>query len=79
VGEERVTIREIRIGVERDSGHLVRAVKGPLVQCLDVLQDVDELQIGIADLPRRQGVEHERVIRVRTMGHRDSLRHVTLG
>ena len=45
----------------------------PAVERLDVLQFVDEPQVAGGDLVVRQGVEHERVVRVRAVADADEL------
>ena len=77
VRQQCIAIGQVRVGVERNGSHLVLAPEGPLVEGLDVLQDVDKLQIRVPDLPLGQGIEHERVICVRAVGDRDTLRHAT--
>ncbi len=47
------------------------ALHRPVVERLDVLQDVPEFEALGVDLVLRERVVHERVVRVRTVRHRD--------
>ena len=55
VREEHVLVLDERVRVERDRGHLEPALERPLVQRLDVLQDVLELEPARVDARRRRG------------------------
>ena len=60
--EQRVSIIEVGVGVDRHRGDLVGAVEGRLVEGLDVDQLVGELVVARRDQVLRQGVEHERIV-----------------
>ena len=67
VREDHVVLLDVRVGVQRDRGDLELAVHRPLVQRLDVVQDVLELEPARVDDTRGEAPEHERVVRVGAM------------
>src|SRR5688572_22088043 len=71
VREQRVSIGEIGIRVDRDRRHVELTAQGAAVQSLDVLQLVDIAQALGVDLSVGEGVEHERVVGVRAVGEMD--------
>ena len=70
-GHERVLVRHVGVGVERDRGDLVFARHGLAVQGLDVGQDVADVEVAGRDLALGQAVEHERVVAVGAVGEGD--------
>src|SRR5579884_178402 len=60
--------------MDRQRGHLEAPLGRPLVQRLDVTQNVLEAEAAGVDLALRERVEHERVIRVRTMSKANQYR-----
>jgi len=65
VRQQRIAARQIGVCMNRHGGDFQLAGQRPPVQCLDVLQLVLEAQITSVDLSGCQGVEHERVVRIR--------------
>ena len=63
------------ICVKADGAHLVFTLKSGLVQRFDVVEFMDEFIRTLGDLPVRQGVEHEGIVRIRTMGDADRSGH----
>ena len=73
---QRVEPGEIRERMEGHCGHVPLALHRLAVQGLDVGEVMPELERRRSDLVPRQRVEHEGVVRVRTVRHRDvSLAH----
>ena len=72
-GHQDVLVRDVRIRVIGNRGQLVHALHGFSVQRLDVFQDVLDVYEPRADFLRREAIEHEGVVRVRTMGANDVL------
>jgi len=64
VRQQHVLLLHERVRGERDRGHLEPPLERPLVQRLDVAQDVLELELARVDLARGEAPEHERVVRV---------------
>ena len=71
VREEHVAVLHERVRVQRDGGHLEPALERPLVQRLDVPQDVLELEPARVDAARGEAPEHERVVGVGAMAEAD--------
>ena len=71
VREQQVLVLDERIRVERDRRHLEPAFERPLVQRLDVAQDVLELEAARIDLALGEGPEHERVVGIRAVPEPD--------
>jgi hypothetical protein len=69
--EDGVAVLHERIGVQGNRGHLETALESPLVQGLDVLEDVLERELAGIDDSCAETPEHERVVRVRTMPQSD--------
>jgi len=57
--------------MDRYGGDLELSAKRALVQCLDVLQLMDVGQSFGIDFSGGERIEHERVVRVRTVGNVD--------
>ena len=72
VRQQGVAVEEVRIGMERDRRHFVAPLEGRAVQALDVGQDLIDLEPGRGHRAAGEAVEHERVVRVRTVGDRDT-------
>ena len=72
VRQQRVLVREVRVGVERHGGDLVLALERRAVQRLDVRQHLVDLDAAGVDVAARQAVEHERVVRIRAVGDGDT-------
>src|SRR5688572_13734930 len=72
--QQRVSVSQIREGVDRDCRDLKVAAEGALVERFDVLQLVHILEIVRVYTPRSQRVEHERVIAVGTVRDADDSR-----
>ena len=70
-----VLLGDQQIGGERDRRHLELARARAAVERLDVLQHVLDLHAGDRHLPRRQRVEHERVVGVGAVADPYRLRH----
>ena len=70
-GHDLVAVGEMGVGVEGEGRDLVRPLERRLVQALDVLQDVADLQPLDVEDPLRQGIEHEGIVRVGTVGDAD--------
>jgi len=66
-GQERVFVAYIGVGMNADRGDVEFAARGALVEGLDVLEDVFETEVGGWDEIFRQGIEHERIIRIGRM------------
>ena len=67
VRQQRVLVDQVRVGVERDRRHLVRALERRAVQRLDVREHlVDDDAAGV-DVAARQPEEHERVVGIRAV------------
>ena len=62
--QQHVALLHERVGGERDRGDLELALERPVVERLDVLQDVLELEAARVDLAGGEGPEHERVVGV---------------
>ena len=75
VRQNGVAIRQMAIRMKADGAHLVFALESGLVQCFDVVEFVDEFVFSLRDLPVRQGVEHEGVVRIGAMGEANDFRH----
>ena len=73
VREQDVAILDERVRVQRDRRHLEPALERPLVQRLDVLQDVLELEAARIDLARGEAPEHEGVVGIRAVAEPDLL------
>ena len=71
VREQDVPVLDERVRVERDRRHLEPALERPLVQRLDVLQDVLELEAARIDLARGERPEHECVVGIRAVAEPD--------
>ena len=71
--QQAVSIVQKGIGVKGDGRDLVAAFQCPSIQRLDVLQDVTELEPAAVDAILRQRIEHEGIVRVRTVGYGDQL------
>ena len=67
VGQQRVAIDQVCVGVERDGRDFVPALKGGTVQRLDIGQHLVDLDAVDANGAARQAVEHERIVRVRAV------------
>ena len=61
--------------MKADGAHLVFALEGGLVQRFDVVEFMDEFIRSLRDLPVRQGVEHEGIVRIGAMGDADRSGH----
>ncbi len=63
-GRQGVVLRDVGIGVNADRRDVQFRAEGAIVQGLYVLQDMLERPLSGVDAFVRQGVEHERVVRV---------------
>ena len=70
-GQQRVFVQEKRIRVNADRRDFQLAQESPAIKRLDILQLVAERQVAGRDLVVRQGVEHERIIRIGAMADGD--------
>ena len=68
---ERIFFLDIRIRMEGDGADVVETFHGFTIEGLNIGQSVAEFQPGHADFIGRQAIEHESIIRVGAMGHRD--------
>ena len=71
VGEQRVPLSEVRIGVQRDRRDLELAPERAPVQRFDVAQLVDVAPAAGVDLAGRERPEHERVVGIGAMRQMD--------
>ena len=71
VREQRVVLLHERIGGERDRGHLEAPRARPLVQRLDVAEDLLELVTAGVDEIRRERPVHERVVGIGAVADAD--------
>jgi len=62
---------EVRVGVERDGAHVIKAIHGFAVERFNICQRVAELQSRDAHLVGGQAVKHESVIGIRAMRNAD--------
>ena len=76
VGKKRVLIGEIGVSVDRDGCHIELTTKGASIEGLDVLKLVDVLDTLGVDLSVGERVEHECVVRIRTVGEVNGPGHV---
>src|SRR5207244_3952750 len=76
---QHVAVGDVRIRAHRDRRDLEAALRRPLVQRLDVGDDLLEPESARVDAPRVQRPEHERVVGICRMPHPYlHRRHVTL-
>ena len=71
VREQDVAVLDERVRVDGDRGRLEPALERPLVQRLDVGEDVLELEAAWVDPARRQRPEHEGVVGIRAVAEAD--------
>src|SRR2546423_8012457 len=71
VREQGISVRQIRVRVNRDCRDFELRAQCSLVQRLDVLQFMDITQIARVDLAFGERVEHERVIGIGAMSNVD--------
>ena len=77
---QRIAVLQVRIRVEGDRGHVeVGFANRPVVQRLNVAKHMGELETRNANLVGRQTVEHECVVRIRTVCNLDFYRFRTDG
>ena len=69
--QQRVLVTHVRVGVDADRRDVEFAPAGPLVQGLDVLQDMLEVVAAVIDQPLGQTVKHERVVRIGRVPQRE--------
>ncbi len=72
MGQERVLVREMRVGVKRHGGDFVRAVERGPIQGLDIGEHLLDDQTTGLDRPARETEKHERVVGVGAVGDGDS-------
>ena len=78
VREQQVAVGDVRVGAHRDRGHLEPALRRPLVERLDVRDDLLELEPARVDAAGLERPEHERVVRVCAVSDADPhARHAT--
>ncbi len=70
-GHQRVLVLNIRIGVEGNGAHIVKAFHGFAVQGLDISERVRKFQPGHPDLVGGQAVKHKSIVGIRAMGNTD--------
>ena len=63
-GQQGVLVAHMRVGMDADRRDVQLAAAGPLVQRLDVLQDVLKIVAAVIDQSLGQAVKHERIVRV---------------
>src|SRR5262249_42530128 len=69
--KEHILVLDEGIRVERNRGRLEAPFERPLVQRLNVLEDVLELEAARVHAPRSEGPEHERVVGVGAVSEAD--------
>ena len=62
--QQRVLVRDVRVGMKANRGDIVSFLVGRFVQGLNVFQNVLEFEIAGFNLVRREPVEHEGVVRI---------------
>src|SRR6185437_10319638 len=67
VGQYGVLVGDIGVGMDRNGGDFQTPFERPLIQRLDITQDMLEPQTFSIDMALRQTIEHERIIRVRAV------------
>ena len=68
---QRVLVLNIWISVKRNRGHVVHAFPRLLVQRFDIAKRMRKAQSRDAHFVGRQTIEHERIIGIRAVRHRD--------
>lgn len=63
-GEQGVLVTDVGVGVNADGGDVQFAARGPLVEGLDILENVFEPQPFGVEAFFRQAEEHERIVRI---------------
>ena len=63
VRQQQVAVGDVRVGAHRDRGHLEPSLGRPLVERLDVRDDLLELEPARVDAPGLDRPEHEGVVR----------------
>src|SRR5439155_17373275 len=71
VREQHVMVLHEGICVQREGSYFEPSLERPLVERLDVAQDVLELEAAGVDRAFGQGPEHERVVRIGTVAEAD--------
>ncbi len=69
--QERVTLRQVGVGVERDGGHVDLAFESEAIEALDVVQDLHHLVAGGRHASAGEAVEHEGIVGIRAVPHPD--------
>ena len=69
-GQERVFVEQVGVGVDRDGRDVQLAAHGPLVERLDVLENVLEAVLAGFDLVVGECPEHEGVVGIGTVAQR---------
>ena len=69
--EQHVAVGDMGIGAGRDRGHLEPPLDGPLVQRLDVGDDLLEFESARVDAARLERPEHERVVGIGAVSDAD--------
>ena len=72
MGEEDVRVLHEGVGVEGEGGHLQAPLQRPLVESLDVAEDVLELEAARVHAPAGKRPEHEGVVGVGAVTESDS-------